>query len=353
MKTGIGLYKSLSRIRWLRSYSSKFLFLAFIGVHIPLLGIIGLLTLTPADKLPGLTVFIYTVIFTLASTIITLYLMKELLNPVRLLQKSIEDFLKEYKLPELPSGYTDEIGILMKDLQLAAIRLKLLVETRNDVIELISHDLRSPASSMLGLIAVLETTRSSDKELMDYCQKLKNLVSKQLSLTNGILESLKQEERLVEGQRENIFVKTLADSAVNVFSEDIKQKGLEVLVEIPDQLTILSDPLQMQQVINNLLHNAIKFSHQGGRISLQARQEDDGVQISISDSGIGIEKIVPELLFKRFTKYSRSGTYGESSTGLGLFICRKIVEKHGGTITASSRGINKGSTFTINLPREQ
>lgn len=350
MKTGIGLYKSLSRIKWLRSYSSKFLFLGFIGLHVPLLGIIALITLTATDNLQGITIFIYALAFTLISTIITLYLMRELLNPVRLLQRSLEDFMKDEKLPELPQGYKDEIGILMKDMQLATSSLKLLMETKNDVIELISHDLRSPASSMLGLIGVLESTRSSDKELMDYCDKLKSLVSKQLALTNGILQSLKQEERLVEGTREQVLVKTLCDSAIHTFSEEIRQKGLNVTIDVAEQFTIISDPLQMQQVINNLIHNAIKFSHHGGRISVQGHQENDRVIIVISDNGIGMDKFSPELLFKRFTKYSRSGTYGESSSGLGLFICRKIIEKHGGTITASSKGINKGTTFTVNLP---
>jgi signal transduction histidine kinase len=349
MKTGIGLYGRLSRIRWLRSYSSKFLLIAIIGLHLPLMGIVAFITLTPSDNLLGITALLYALTFTGISTVLTIIIMRKLLDPIKLLKRSIEDFMSHNRLPDLPIEYNDEMGELMRAMQKALEHLRLLRDTKNDVIELISHDLRNPASSMLGLIAVLENIRSSDTELMDYCEKLKQQVNKQLALTNGILDSLKQEESLVGSRSENVFVAGMCESAVRIYAEEIKQKYLEIVMNVSPKLFISADHLHMQQVINNLVHNAIKFSYRGGKITINARLAKKKVTIEIADNGTGIEKITPDLLFKRFTKYSRPGTFGEPSSGLGLFICRKIVEKQGGSITATSEGSNKGSTFTISL----
>jgi signal transduction histidine kinase len=346
----MGIYSVLSNISWLSSYRSKILFVSFAGLLIPFTGICLLLMLAPANNFTPLTLVLLTLGLTLAAFFITAYMISKLLYPVQQMQSILEKFMKEQKLPELAYEYRDEIGQLMRDMQAALTQLNHLTETKHDVIELISHDLRSPASSILGLIEVLETTKNSDREVMDYCKKIKGLVSKQLALTNNILESLRQEEKLLELRRTNINVRKLLNTAVHMFETLLQQKNLTVHIDVPASLELYGDETQLQEVVNNLLHNAIKFSHRNGRIDTEAIVEQNMLKLSISDNGIGIVNVSPDLLFKRFTRYSRPGTYGEESSGLGLFICKKIVEKHGGTLSVISAGINKGTTFVAHFP---
>lgn len=350
MKQRTDLYDKLSRIKWLRSYSSKFFLVAFISLTIPLLGTIALLAYRPGDTVPAIYILGIAFFLTSISAIITIIVMNKLLDPVKLLQQSLAEYIRDHKLPALPQHYSDEIGMLMKEMQSALVKLDFLVETKNDVIELISHDLRSPASSMLGLIEVLETTRTEDRELMDYCDKLKGLISKQLMLTNDILTSMKQEEKLMEVHKKRMYVQPLISSTVKTFETALQQKNLTVEIDAPSYLGINGDETQLREVISNLLHNAIKFSHRNGTITIKAETDQESVRISVADMGVGMESVNPDLLFKRFTKYSRLGTYGEASSGLGLFICKRIIEKHGGTIAVQSTGTNKGTTFTIQLP---
>jgi signal transduction histidine kinase len=350
MSNDIRFYSLLSRVKWLRSYSSKFLLIIFAGFLLPVLSLAAFHLFFPGREFSEAAMLYVLLVSTLVSLFVSCILVKRLLDPVRLMRESLCRFLAEHKVPDLPTAYTDEIGLLMKDIQDVIAQLNFLTETKNDVIELISHDLRSPASSMLGLVEVLETTRGNDKDLMVYCDKLKRLVSKQLMLTNDILTSLKQEEKMMDITRKRMYVAPMILSAVKVFETAIQQKNLTVDIDAPSYLGIYGDEMQLREVIGNLIHNAVKFSHRNGKITISAAMENDMVKISVTDTGMGMEDVNPDMLFKRFTRYSRPGTYGEESSGLGLFICKKIIEKHGGYITVTSEGINKGTTFNTYLP---
>lgn len=108
--------------------------------------------------------------------------------------------------------------------------------------------------------------------------------------------------------------------------------------------------MAFSHVLSNIIHNAIKFSHKNGHIHISAHSENGTTKICIEYSGIGLESGSEELIFNRFTKYSRPGTDNEKSTGLGLFLAQQIIELHHGRTYAQSKGKNKGTVFTIALP---
>jgi signal transduction histidine kinase len=352
MGIDLRLYNRLSRVRWLRSYSSKFFFIAFIGMNLPLLGTIALLAYTKDEVLPEHTVFAIALAFTFLATIASVLLMKKLLNPVKLLRESLDDFMHNEKLPSLPQGYNDEIGILMRNMQEALINLHFVMETKNDIIEIISHDMRSPAFSMLGLIDLLENMRSDDNELMEYLSKLRTLSHRQISLTNDVITSLRQEEKFHTLEKSPVKIAPVIDTIIRSFDALLTRKQLILKMDIPENLCVYCDSARMHEVISNLVDNAIKFSYHNGMITISAVQDNGRTRIIVKDEGAGLENIKQDQLFKRFTKYSRPGTDSEESSGLGLFICKKIVEKHGGRLSAFSEGTDKGCTFTIELPSQ-
>ena len=129
------------------------------------------------------------------------------------------------------------------------------------------------------------------------------------------------------------------------------KKGIDLHINIPDHTVVFADIHMLETIIRNLISNALKFSFKGSVIEISAEKtENDLIQVSIKDNGIGMN---PELLDKLFTlteNINRKGTEGEPSTGLGLILCKEFVEKHGGKIWAESIE-NKGSSFIFTLPQ--
>lgn len=132
-------------------------------------------------------------------------------------------------------------------------------------------------------------------------------------------------------------------------SSQLQAKEITVLDQIEPGLLISLDEEQIAHVLQNLLTNAIKFSRPGGLIHLEAVQREDQLYIHIRDEGIGFDAVIGAQLFNRYTA-GRGGTHGEKSTGVGLYLARKIMEQHKGTILAESAGPDKGAIFTLVFP---
>src|SRR5262249_8029983 len=132
----------------------------------------------------------------------------------------------------------------------------------------------------------------------------------------------------------------------------LEKKGQRIEVNAPAGLTVSGDPDRLREAIDNLVSNAIKYSPMGGRVGIAVAPEGDDVLIPVSDNGPGLSPEDMSRLFGRFHRLSARPTAGESSTGLGLSIVKRIVELHGGQITAQSPGPGSGTTFTIALPQE-
>ena len=117
-----------------------------------------------------------------------------------------------------------------------------------------------------------------------------------------------------------------------------------------NNLNILAREDLIRQVFSNLINNAVKFTPNGGTISITASKNDKNTEITVTDNGIGFPPNKSKAIFERFTKEKRKGTQGENTTGLGLYLCNKIVSRHSGKIVASSKGEGLGSTFIVTLP---
>lgn len=344
------LYSNLSKVGLLKKYSAKFLAIAFLGIHIPLIGLIIFLSFNNDDLSPTV-ILISTLIFTLVATALTLYILNKLLLPLKIGRNALKAYLENQELPNLPTHFTDEVGELLRDLQFSIEVFDDLIDSKQQAIAILSHDLRNPSSGILMSVELLED-KEDDTIDRDYLiSSIKKLANKQISLMESTLSNLKNESQTqgklkkVELNLEEIISDTIVDQQVA-----LEDKNLELLFNRDAELVINGNETAFKQVFTNLISNAIKFSKTGGKIWIDAKKTNKAISIDIKDEGVGFKKEVAEALFKPFTEYSRRGSKGEVSHGMGLFIARRFVNKHSGKLTARSKGPGKGATFSIQLP---
>ncbi len=344
------VYDRLSRIRLLRKhYSFKFLFIAFIGIHLPLIGVTLYLWESPAP-VDGFKVVLLTLVLTLAATSVTLLVLNKLLAPLHLAQVSLEVYLKERRLPELPLHYQDEAGTLLSNIHNTIQQLDLLIMEKTGVIDLLSHDMRSPIARIIGLSQVQKIDHEAGNTNL-YSDEIIKECNNALALLNDVLGILKQEEMMGRSiTLVNTSIAAILKKCIDSADQAAARKKLSWNVVVDNELKTELEPILFAQAIKNVLSNAIKFSPQDGTISIESKISGRELFLSVKDMGIGFDPKDKELLFNRFTKAGRKGTNGEPSVGLGLYLCKKIIQRQGGELIAESEGDGKGATFTFIMP---
>ncbi|TFF36648.1 tetratricopeptide repeat-containing sensor histidine kinase [Mucilaginibacter psychrotolerans] len=218
---------------------------------------------------------------------------------------------------------------------------------KDRILRTVAHDLRNP----IGGIASLTGMMAED----DYTEEQKELINlvretsvNSLELINEILEATNMQS--VKLNLEPVEINSLVNNSVELLRFKAAEKGQKVLLETPDkQQELMVSREKIWRVISNLISNAIKFSPTGETIAVKVANCDDSVVISVKDNGIGIPEKLRNEVFNMFTSAQRPGTDGEKSFGLGLSICRQIVEKHHGKIWFESSD-GRGTTFFVSLP---
>lgn len=264
------------------------------------------------------------------------------------LENGVIEFLYKPILPE-------ELILRIKNiLQLKKLNddLKVVNEQKNHFLGIAAHDLRNPLQSIISIVSIYQLKYQA--QLDEYQRTKLESVLKEVrymsDLINDFLDISAIESGKLTISKQQICLCDLLKESFDFFTELAEQKQIVFFHSCPDPQTLIyADPGKMKQVIGNLLTNAIKFSHPGGRVLLNISKTDKELIISVQDFGQGIPEAEQVKLFQPFGKTSVKGTAGEKSTGLGLAIVKKIVEGHGGRIEMQSE-FGQGSTFTIHLP---
>jgi len=342
-------YEKLSSIKIIASsYTFKFLFIAFLGIHIPLIGLIVFVLFKP-DNLNKLSVIGITLLFTLLATGITLYILNGLLFPLRKSGAALLQYRQKRILPDLPTHYPDEAGRLMQNIQFTITELNDLLEEKKDMTSLLSHDLRIPIRNVKTLSNLL-LNQSGDESVRELAEMIRESADEQTKLLEDILDILRQDHLFFDSaQYQKVDPAEIIDETLNSFDAAAKQKSIRLTKEIEWLGKIEVQPELFSQVLKNLASNAIKFSYTGTEVKFKVYQKEGKTFIDIKDAGMGFEQHVAENLFDRFTKNGRAGTAGEPSTGIGLYLSRKIVRHHNGNLVARSEGAGKGAVFSISL----
>jgi PAS domain S-box-containing protein len=214
-----------------------------------------------------------------------------------------------------------------------------------------SHELRTPLNSIIGFSEVLgerlfgDLNAKQEEYLNDICTSGKHL----LSLINDILDLSKIEAGRMELDVTTFDLPQAIDDAVALMRERAGQRGIVLQADVAEAMReIRGDERKIKQVLLNLLSNAIKFTPLDGRVDVRAMQTDGSVEVSVSDTGVGIAPEDQDAVFEEFRQVGASAAK-HGGTGLGLTLCRKFVELHGGTIWLKSQ-VGSGSTFTFTVP---
>lgn len=222
---------------------------------------------------------------------------------------------------------------------------------KDEFIALLAHELRNPLAPLRNVAAILRCKSHSSPEYFRCLDLLERQVRQMARLLDDLLDISRVTRGRLQLQRQPTgLTKVLRDVIEGAESSSVA-KGLTVEISCPPEEIILdADPVRLTQIFSNLMTNAIKFTDHGGRIELRVVRVEHAVEISVRDSGIGIEPEYLPHLFERFSQSPTAIERGGGGLGLGLALTRRLIEKHGGTIRASSGGPGQGSEFVVRLP---
>ena len=230
--------------------------------------------------------------------------------------------------------------------------LQIINAEKDKFFSIISHDLRSPFNGFLGLTQIMaEDLQSlSMAEIQEIAKSMRNSVSNLFRLLENLLEWARIQQGLIPFNPRRVLLLPNIEESIQMAIEVSKHKGIEISCDIPEDLMVYADTNILQTILRNLLSNAVKYTHKGGRIKLSARiNAGNCTEIAVGDSGIGMNPLMIDQLFRLDVQKNRQGTDGEPSTGLGLLLCKEFIEKHGGRLWVESEE-NSGSIFYFTMP---
>lgn len=230
-------------------------------------------------------------------------------------------------------------------------RLSVAMDEKDKFFSIIAHDLRNPFMGLLNLTTIIEEDLEelTPDQIKGMVENLRGLSEKTYILLNELLDWARFKRGQMEYEPAKIVLNTLVDEKVSIVKSQADYKGIELSVRLNPDITVYVDRKMAGSVILNLLTNAIKFTPRGGGVELYSVVSDKIVQIHVKDTGIGIPEDLLRNIFLIDGKSGRTGTEGESSTGMGLLLCKEFVEKNGGTLRVSSI-VGKGSDVYFTLP---
>lgn len=229
-------------------------------------------------------------------------------------------------------------------------------QARNMFFSSMSHDMRTPLNAIIGLANLANNHINEPEKIEEYLNKISISSKHLLDLINDILEISRLEQGKMNVDKKQINLKTCIEESTVLFQSKASQEGKIFIVDLDIQdYMVFSDPFRLNQILNNLLSNAFKFTKEGDKITLRAKQlgQDNYTkyQFEIIDTGIGMSQQFLEKLFIPYERETRFSTKNIQGTGLGTAIVKNIISHLGGEIHVSSE-LGKGTTFTVTLPFE-
>jgi signal transduction histidine kinase len=245
----------------------------------------------------------------------------------------------------------NELVAMQRELARKNAELERLNEQKNELLGMAAHDLRNPLHAILSYSDFLleDVSEKLNEEQLGFLSIIQSSTEFMAALVNDLLDVAKIESGKLQLNLEPTDLPALVRQNVALNEPLARNKEIELRRSVESLPTTTVDPAKIEQVLNNLISNAIKYSPPNTTVDVQLRQDDGRAVLSVEDRGPGIPEDELDALFQPFQTTSVRATAGEKSTGLGLVITKRIVEGHGGEITVESE-VGEGTTFTVELP---
>ncbi len=263
----------------------------------------------------------------------------------------------------LDKSDTDKVAVLFNDiterrqseesLRRLAAELAETDRRKTEFLATLAHELRNPLAPISNGLQLMRMGSDPNER-----ERARSMMERQLRhmvrLVDDLLDIARISTGKMELKMEHVALEQVLSSAVETSMPLVSAAQHTLDVRVDDAgLEVMADATRLAQIVSNLLNNAVRYTPAGGRIELAARRDGDDVVISVSDSGIGIAPEAMPLVFEMFTQVGRKRDRAQGGLGIGLALVRRLVELHGGSVSAYSEGTGRGSTFTVRLPLAQ
>ncbi|MBN1798089.1 MAG: hypothetical protein JW822_05915 [Spirochaetales bacterium] len=223
--------------------------------------------------------------------------------------------------------------------------------TKDKFFSIISHDLKGVFSGILGFSKYLNQKYAKliNKDRIHFIQLIQSSSEQAYNLLENLLHWAEMQTGKLKVNKEKINIKIIIEEVSELYTHNAQKKQISMEAKISDDLNVRADRFMIFTVISNLVSNALKFTHAGGEVAITGYMKNRNIQISVSDTGVGIKTKDMEKLFKLDSDYKKKGTEKESGTGLGLILCKEFIDMHHGRIWVES-DFGKGTTFNFSIP---
>jgi signal transduction histidine kinase len=243
------------------------------------------------------------------------------------------------------------LAVALREAQQARRIAEDAVRMKDEFLAMLSHELRTPMSAMLGWLHLLKVGKLSPEQQANALETIERNARIQTQLVNDLLDVSRIVTGKMELGAEIVPLDGALESAIDSARLDSRARGIELEAHLGrGAWHVKGNPQRLQQIFSNLLSNALKFSPPGGTVAIRLEREGAMARVSVEDRGEGIAAEVLPHIFERFRQADSSSRRSHGGLGLGLAIVRSLVELHGGSVSAASAGLGRGATFTVALP---
>jgi two-component system sensor histidine kinase/response regulator len=226
-----------------------------------------------------------------------------------------------------------------------------LVHEKQQLIGLVSHDLKGPFNRIFALIQLLEITNENlTGEQLEYLGKMHQIVADGLGMIRNLLDNRRLEDQGIDLASEPLNLSSILGSLIKNYRTLSEKKDIQIHFEAPEEAVVLADKLYIYRIFENLISNALKFSPEKRNIYISIEEINSSFEVRVKDQGPGISKEDQKKLYQKFQRLSARPTGGESSTGLGLAIVKALVDKMGSELRCESE-LGEGTTFIIKIEK--
>jgi two-component system, chemotaxis family, CheB/CheR fusion protein len=273
--------------------------------------------------------------------------------------KSMDEKVSEYPLPgdehkNSEAGrevIADSVSQARQEAESLRLEIERQEQGKDEFLALFAHELRGPLNAILGWVRILRKGVTDEQQALKALEIIENSAMLQSRLIEDVFDAARISSGKLYLDLRPISLGETVSQIVELFRPAAESKFIAIETKsISESAFIMGDLDRIQQVITNILSNAVKFTPEGGRISLTLECSGSSAQLVVKDSGQGISAELLPNVFERFAQAGKDSARGKTGLGLGLPLAHRLVKRHGGEITAESAGEGRGTTFIIKLP---